>query len=533
MAMKKKSLASSGITLSALTLCSRLLGVIREMTKAALMGTTALSDAFTVGFMLPNLFRRLFAESSVSVAFIPTFRSYLEHNSKEETQDFINATFTLVTFLTTVLTVICMIISPWILPYFASESANEILPEMTLLTRIMFPYLIVISVAALFQGILNTLKIFAPSGITPVFFNMFVIGTTYLLAPHTANPARAMAIGVILGGIIQAGFQLPFVLKTNWKIGFVSIKKAFLNPGTKRVISLIAPTILGMAAYQLNDVVSTHFATQAGPGVASSLSFSLRLQELILGIFAVSIGTVILPDLTGLAQEKKWQDFNTMLERACKIIALITIPITFFSVLYGENIIKLIFQARQFSDDSVRLTLQAFVWHIGGLYFIALNRILAPAFYAQGNSKLPTFAGIISFVVNMILAAALAKPFSGAGIAFALSAASLVNTVMLFVFLKKTEMTGVLRVVKATSLYTLKMLVLSAAAIVPLYFLKPVICAPFEGMNRFISQGVPLVLSCLIFGIIGVTLLALTKDSILKIVIDLVKSKIGKKAENK
>ena len=132
---------------------------------------------------------------------------------------------------------------------------------MTFLTRLMFPYLIVISVAAFFQGILNSLKIFLPSGVTPILLNIIIISATYLLAPYTDNPARAMAIGVVFGGTVQALFQLPFVLATNWKIQFTSLKKAFSNPGTKRIIALVAPTILGMAAYQLNDFVSTRFNT--------------------------------------------------------------------------------------------------------------------------------------------------------------------------------------------------------------------------------------------------------------------------------
>ncbi|NLK45158.1 MAG: murein biosynthesis integral membrane protein MurJ [Treponema sp.] len=526
--MKKKSIASAGLKLSILTFCSRLLGVIREMTKAALLGTSSLSDAFTVGFMFPNLFRKLFAEGSISVAFIPTFRSYLKSKSKEETQEFINATFTLVTFLTTTSTIICIILTPHIIPLFANNASKDILPEMTFLTRLMFPYLIVISVAAFFQGILNSLKIFLPSGVTPILLNIIIISATYLLAPYTDNPARAMAIGVVFGGTVQALFQLPFVLATNWKIQFTSLKKAFSNPGTKRIIALVAPTILGMAAYQLNDFVSTRFATQAGVGVASSLQFSIRLQELILGIFAVSIGTVILPDLSMLAQNKKWNDFKDMLRRACCIIALITIPVTFFSLLYGENIIKLIFQARRFTEDSVKLTLKAFSWHITGLYFIALNRIIAPAFYAQGNSKLPTLAGIISFTVNMILAAILSKSFSGSGIAFALSASSLVNTVALFIFLKKTNITDVFYLFKSTMFYSVKTFVLSAISIVPLYFLKPFLCSPFEKMNRLFAQGIPLSLSAIIFGVIMLALLALTKDPILKIIIDTVKTKMNK-----
>lgn len=513
--MKKKSLLASGAKLSVLTLISRILGLIRESTKAALLGTSSLADAFGIAFMLPNLFRRLFAENSISVAFIPTFRAYLEDQDKETTQKFVNATFTLVSFLTVIVVLLGIALAPFIVPIFAEDSTAEILPEMAFLTRIMFPYLFVISIAALFQGILNGLKIFTPSGFTPILFNIIVIAASYLLSPFTQNPARAMSIGVIAGGTVQALFQLPFVLKQNWQVRFTSIKQAFCNPGTKKVVKLVVPTIVGMAAYQLNDVVSTALAGQAGTGVVSSLQYSLRLQELILGIFAVSIGTVILPDLSGLAKQKEWNEFNKMLIQAIKIIALITIPVTFFAILFGENIITIVYKTNQFTDESVNLTLKAFFWHIIGLYFIALNRIIAPAFYAQGDTKSPTFAGVFSFAINILLAAILVKPLSGGGIALALTIASFGNTIMLFVFMKKSGSIDIKNTIKATIIYSLKLIVLSAIAIIPLFLLKPYLFSILTQSHRFIAQGVPLAIAAIIFFSIGIILLLVTKDSLI------------------
>lgn len=523
---KSKSLVKSGLSLSLLTLVSRILGLIREMTKAAFLGTSNLADAFGIAFMIPNLFRRLFAENSISVAFIPTFKKYLENiNEKKnnedtkahlETQEFLNATFTLVSFLTTCFVTLGIIFTPLIVKLFANSDATETLSEMTVLTRIMFPYLVVISIAAFFQGILNAHKIFLPSGFTPILFNLIVIIGTYALSPFCKNPARAMAIGVMAGGIIQSVFQLPYVLKQGWKVQFTSIKNAFTNPGTKKVIALIGPTIIGMACYQLNDVVSTALAGRAGTGIVSSLQYSLRLQELILGIFAVSIGTVILPDLSGMAAKKDWDGFNSMLIQAIKIIALITIPVTFFSLVFGENLISLVYQNKLFTDDSVALTLKAFTWHIAGLFFIALNRIVAPAFYAQGNTKLPTIAGIIGFGVNIVLAAVLVKSFSGSGIAFALSAASFANTLALFAFMKKTGTILVKKVLSASCVYTIKMIVYSLIAATPIYFLKPYLLNIFQGHHRFISQGLPLIIAAIIFAIIGILCLIITKDELIK-----------------
>ncbi|WP_428770204.1 murein biosynthesis integral membrane protein MurJ [Treponema sp. HNW] len=522
----KRSALSSGIKLSFLTFLSRILGLVREMTKAAFLGTSDLADAFGIAFMIPNLFRRLFAENSISVAFIPVFKSYLEERAAEkdktggtekardkELRLFLNSVFTLVSFFTALTTVLGIILIPYIAPLFIKDASQSIIPEMVFLTRLMFPYLAVISIAAFFQGILNSVKIFTPSGFTPVLFNIAVISAAYLLSPRTANPARAMAYGVIAGGTIQALFQLPFVLKEGFRPAFTGLKCAFGNPGTKRVLKLIGPTVIGMAAYQVNDVVSTALAGNAGSGIVSSLQYSLRLQELILGIFAVSVGTVILPDLAGLAKRKEYEAFEKMLSQAMHIIALITIPISFFLFVFGENLIILVYKTRRFSDESVFLTLKAFRFHIAGLFFIALNRIIAPAFYAQSDTKSPTIAGIGGFAVNILLALILIRPMKGGGIALALSLASFANTVILFVFLNKSKTIHTGRLVRPYIAYALKLALFSLLCVLPLYMFKQQLFAPFAHLHRFFAQGIPLFTAALVFAFLGIGLLALTKDA--------------------
>ena len=535
---ESKSIIRSGLVLSLMTLASRIMGLVREMTRASFLGTSMYSDAFTTSFMIPNLLRRLFAENSISVAFIPTFKDYLEKASDEnkgddeklaarrETQEFLKATFTLISFLTACVVVLGIIVTPFIAQIFCKKpldpSASDFALQMdawllkknevTILTRIMFPYLFVISIAAFFQGILNGCRIFAPSGFTPVLFNGIVILGTYILSPFTENPARAMSIGVITGGCIQALFQLPFVVKTGWRVGLTSLKKTFSNPGTKRVIALIGPTIIGMAAYQINDLISTALASRAEVGVVSSLQFSLRLQELILGIFAVSIGTVILPDLSGLASKKEWDKFNEMLLQAIKIITLITIPVTFYSLVCGNEMITLLYRNKRFDKHSVLLTAGEFRYHIAGLFFIAVNRIISPAFYAQGNTKLPTLAGIISMICNMIFAVILVMPMSGNGIALALSLASAVNTFFLFIFLGKMQSINIKKVTFDTIIYILKVSIFSVAAAFPCRLLRPILLEKFSSYPRLISQGFPIGILAVIFAAIGIGLLVITKD---------------------
>jgi putative peptidoglycan lipid II flippase len=482
------------------------------MVKASLLGTSALSDAFSVAFLIPNLFRRLFAEGSISVAFIPTFKEYLLADDRAELREFLSCFFTFFTFFVTLAVMIGIILTPYLVSIFGMEAFDE----TVFLTRLMFPFLAFISLAAFFQGILNSVRVFTPSGLAPMLLNAVTILCAYVLSPFTQNPARALAIGILVGGVLEAAIQFPFVIKKGYTFFFTGLKKAIRNPGVKTVLRLIGPTIIGMAAYQLNDLVSTALAGNAGEGVVSSLQYSLRLQELILGVFAVSLGTVLLPDLAEYAKASRWEAYNERLVSAMNIIALITIPITFFSLAQGNALIRLLFQGRSFGEASVRLTLAAFTFHIPGLFFIALNRILAPAFYAQSDSKSPTLAGIISFAANILLAALLAGPLRGAGIALALTLASAVNTGLLLFFLGRNPNIAVGKALKPVLAYVLKLIFFSGIAVLPVLWISPRVSARFADHSRIIAQGLPLVITAVLYGVLGLFLLFITKDTLVR-----------------
>ncbi|GMO51839.1 MAG: murein biosynthesis integral membrane protein MurJ [Termitinemataceae bacterium] len=525
---KSPSLLRSGSALSLLTLVSRVLGLLREMTKAALLGTSALSDAFSVAFLIPNLFRRLFAEGSISVAFIPTFKSFLIDAKHQKTREFLCCFWTFISFFVSLVVGIGILCAPFLVRIFGLEEFDE----TVLLTRIMFPFLAFISIAAFFQGILNSIHVFAPSGLAPILLNIVTIACSWLLSEHLANPARAMAIGILIGGFLEAAIQAPFVFKNGFYFRWTSLGKAIKNPGTKEVLRLVGPTIIGMAAYQLNDLVSTALAANAGEGIVSGLQYSLRLQELILGVFAVSIGTVLLPELAGHAKQGAWDVYHDKLAGALDIIALITIPVTFFSLACGENIVRILFQSRSFDETSVALTSGAFMFHITGIYFIALNRILAPAFYAQSDSASPTLAGIISFAINIALAALFVGPMRGRGIALALSIAGAANTVVLFIFLaRKTNGSAVAGTIRNAAVYLTKMIIISVITIAPVFFCKRPVLTFFSNLgerslqtsNRLITQIVPLCIFFTMFMIAIFVLLWITKDKNLKAVTGLLR----------
>ncbi len=523
-AASSSKMLREGGKLGLLTLASRILGLVREMTRAAFMGTGALADAFTVAFNLPNFLRRLFAENSMSAAFIPTFSGYLAEGDEEKSREFLSATFTVLAVLVTATVALGIAFTPWIVRLFGSDPV-----ETAVLTRIMFPFLALVSMAAFFQGILNSLGIFAPSGAAPVLFNVVFIAVPYLLAGPAGNPARAMAIGVLLGGLLQALVQLPFVLKEGWRFGFIGLRRAFANPGMRKVMSLIGPTILGMAAYQVNILVSTSLASSAGTGAVSSLQYSLRLQEFVLGIFVVSAGTVLLPNLAGSAAAGRWAEFSDSVGRGLKAMLLVTVPVAIFSMIAGKDIVSLLFRAREFDEESVRLTTAAFFFHMTGLVFIAINRVLAPAFYACSDTKTPTRAGIISFGVNIAAAFALVGPLKGPGIALALSIASAVNSIVLVAYLAKKKLEGMGPAFAASLAYAFKLLMVSAVAALPVWLVEPRLAHGWKGDGRLLASGLPLVVGASIFGILAFGILLATRDAMALALVGALSKRFGRR----
>ena len=497
-----------GGKLSLLTMVSRVLGLVRQMTMAAFMGTGWLADAFNAAFILPNLLRRLFAENSMTAAFIPTFTGYLSEGDDKETREFLSATLTVLVFLVGITVALGIAFAPWIVLLFQSENPGEI----AFLTQIMFPMLALVAVAAFFQGILNSIGVFTPSGLGPILFNIFWIGVPYVLGTATGNPARGMAIGVLLGSVAQAICQLPAVLKAGYRFGFIGLRRAFRNPGMRRVFALVAPTIVGMAAYQINIVVSSALATKAGTGSLSSLNYSLRLQEFVLGVFVISLGTVLLPDLAGAARSGDWEGYSSSLRRGLRTMLLITVPVSLYAMVVGEDIVTFLYRMREFGAESVRRTTQVFFWHMAGIAFIGANRVIPSAFYARGDTKTPTFAGLASVAVNVCLAFALVGPMKAPGIALALSGASAINTVILVVALIRTRTPGVREAMADSGRYALRLVGFSVVAATPVYFLRQTLAVRLSGWNANLAAGLCLVATALAFGAIGVALLALCKD---------------------
>ncbi|MBL8968792.1 MAG: murein biosynthesis integral membrane protein MurJ [Spirochaetaceae bacterium] len=498
-----------GGKLSLLTLVSRVLGLVREMTKAGFIGTGSLAEAFTVAFQIPNFMRRLFAENSITVAFIPTFSGYLQDKDDAKTREFLSATLTVLVVSVTATIALGIAATPWLVTLlFKSDPAETIV-----LTQLMFPFLGLVSLAALFQGILNSIGVFTPSALGPILFNLCFIAVPALVGGLAGNPARAMAVGVLVGGLVQAACQLPAVLRAGFRFGFIGLGRAFRNPGMRKVLALIAPTILGMAAYQLNDLVCTSIASSVK--AAASIQYSMRLLELVLGVFAVSAGTVILPRLAAAARSGDWSEFSGSLDRVMRTMLLVTVPVALFSMTAGEDIVAVVYRRGEFGAESLAQTTATFFFHMMGLAFIALNRVVAPAFYARQDAKTPTWAGIAAFFVNSVLALALAAPMGGPGIALALSVSSAVNTLLLALALLRSDLPGIRAALAASGGYFLRLLGFSLVAAAPVYLLRPWMVAVAAGIGSpFLASLAVLLAESLLFGALGIGLLALSRDEV-------------------
>jgi len=287
---------AAGVVGSA-TLLSRIFGFIRDVVIAWFFGAGLVSDAFFVAFRIPNLLRRLFAEGSLSAAFIPVFTEYLTKRGKDEAFRMARSAIRLLSVLLVAITVAGILLSPIVIRLIAPGFVTS--PEKysltVFLTRIMFPYIFFIGLVALCMGILNALGHFAAPALAPVFLNISIIGSVFLIAPHMADPVAGIAIGVLIGGFLQLALQVPFLIKK----GFYFWQKTNMyHSGLKKVGLLMVPTIFGSAVYQINILVGTLLASLLAHGSVSYLYYADRLVQFPLGIFAIAMATAVLPTLS-------------------------------------------------------------------------------------------------------------------------------------------------------------------------------------------------------------------------------------------
>lgn len=427
---EKSQLGRAAGIVSVFTLLSRVLGLVRDMIIARRFGSGMVTDAFFVAFRIPNLLRRLFAEGSLSIAFIPVFTEYLLRKSREDALELARVVLTVLSLVLAIVTVAGVVASPLIvrLQAWGFGAAGDKYELTVLLTRITFPYIFFISIVALFMGILNSLRHFAAPAAAPIFLNVGMIGAAIWLSPRLSEPVVGLAIGVIIGGIIQVILQVPWLVKNG-----VSLRPLWSprHPALSRIGLLMLPTIFGSAAYQLNQFIGTLLASFLQQGSVSWLYYADRIVQLPLGTFAIAIGTAALPSLARQASEDAQRLFRETLEYALRLVFFISIPSMVGLMVMGSLIVRVIFEGGDFSAVSTYMTTQALVFYCAGLWAFSGIRVVVAGFYALQDTKTPVYIAFMALLINTGCSLILMGPLKHGGLALSLSIASSVHFLLL------------------------------------------------------------------------------------------------------
>ena len=423
-------------TVGAATLLSRILGFIRDVVVAWFFGAGLAADAFFMAFTIPNLLRRLFAEGSLTISFVPVFTECLFKRGREEAFRLARSAWWLLTLVLAAVALLGVLFAPLIVKLIAGGflSSPEKFDLTVLLTRIMFPYIFFISLVALAMGILNALGHFAAPALAPVLLNLTMIASVLLLSPHLAQPSKGLAIGVIIGGVLQLALQIPFMVRNGFHL---LVGSPLYHPAIKRIALLMVPAIFGAAVYQMNIVVSRLLASHLPEGSVSYLYYADRLVQFPLGIFAIAVATAVLPSLSKQAALDDMAGLRLSFSYALKLIFFITIPAMTGLIILREPIVRLLFQRGAFDPATTRLTAEALLYYGLGLWAFSGVRIVVSTFYALQDTKTPVKMAVISLFVNIVLSLLLMRPMRHSGLALATSLASGVNLILLIGALKK------------------------------------------------------------------------------------------------
>jgi len=419
------SLVKAAGLIGAATFSSRILGFIRDMVLARLFGATPAADAFFVAYRVPNLLRELFAEGSMSSAVIPVFTEYHAFRAKREAWELASAMFTTLLTIVTLITLLGILAAPgivWLLaPGFHDDPTQ--LAMTTLLTRIMFPYLLFISLAALAMGVLNSLRAFAAPALSPVFFNVFIIGCALFLSPTLPEPILGVAIGVVAGGAAQFAMQLPGLSLRGMLFG---VRFEPGHPGVRRIGALMVPSLLGLSVTQVNITVSTILASFFAGG-PTYLFYGMRLIQFPLGIFGVALATAILPTLSAQAARGALDELRATLGFGLRMILFIILPAMLGLILLRQPIVHLFFEHGSFTPADTAATALAVLCYAVGLWAFAGVRIIVAAFYSLQDTRTPALAAVGAVLANLLLSLLLMESFQHAGLALATALAAMLN----------------------------------------------------------------------------------------------------------
>ncbi len=433
------SLIRSSLKMAVATFFSRILGLVREQVMAAYFGASGVTDAFLVAYRIPNLLRDLFAEGAFSSAFVPTFVE-ANQESPEKGRELMWSLFWLLACVTGVISIGIMIFAPELIRVFAPAFTND--PEKfqicVNLTRIMAPFLTFVSIAALFMGALNALKVFFIPAFAPVWFNVVSIisqlGLSGILYANGINPVYSLGIGAMLGGFMQAVVQIPALLRKGYR---PLAPRNLWTPQTSKVVMLIGPGLVGFAATQVNLLVTTILATSTVVGATSWLNYAFRLFQLPVGILSVSIGNSNLVHFSEAWKKKDITGAKAQLQQSYYLSILTVMPALVLLYCLSEEMVNVIFERGKFSRESTLMTAQAVRMYAFALPFYGLSKILVPTFYALDRQRIPVIASITSIAFNIAFCLTLTPIYGFKILALGTTFSTLVNSSIQSWVLKK------------------------------------------------------------------------------------------------
>lgn len=427
-------LKSSG-AMSAATLISRLLGMVREMVYARFMGDTVVAGAFMLAFTVPNLFRRLLGEGALTAAFIPVFKEKEKLSGEAEMWRAANAVISGL-FVVSLGVVVVGVLGVTALLALGSFTAKTQL--MLELLRIMFPYLLLVCVAAVFMGMLNARGFFFIPAMGAAMLNLVMIASVLWLAPRMGaglgQQIFGLAFGVVIAGVAQAFFQAPLLHRNGFRYQWVS---PWGEATVRRVVRQMLPGIMGVAAFQINVLLTQGIAFWRGPEIIASFNYAVRLMELPQGIFGISLATFLLPTLSGLAAEKKYPEFRATLGQGLGYLVFINLLASVLLLTLAEPMMRLLFERGRFTAASSAHAAAALAWLAPGLVAFSTVNILARAFYALGDLQTPMRISVFCLALNVMLSAVLIWPFKQAGLGAANTITSMINVGLLLYSLRR------------------------------------------------------------------------------------------------
>lgn len=436
-----KTLAS----VSGFTLLSRITGLIREMLVASIFGAGATTDAFFVAFRIPNLLRRLFAEGAFSQAFIPVLGQSKTTDGEAKTKVLIDRTATLLFWAVTLITILGIVGASgvmWVMAN-AMQAGTERYEYSRTMTQIMFPYIIFMSLIALSSGILNTWKNFSTPAFTPVLLNIAVICAAIFLAPHFNPPIYALTVGVIVGGLLQLGWQIPALMKIGMlpHISF-DLMSALRDAQVRKILKLMLPATLAVSVAQISLIINTNWAASLGNGSVSWISYADRLMEFPTGMLGVALGTILLPSLTRAHASGDVLEYKKLLNWGLRLTLLLALPAAVGLGVLAVPLTSTLFQHGRFTAVDVQKTAQALTMYSFGLLGLISVKILASAYYAKQDILTPVLIGIGILIATQLMNLLFVPYLQHAGLSLSIGLGACLNAAILVFLLSRRGMLG-------------------------------------------------------------------------------------------